>query len=89
MIYERKRITDEEIPADRLREIVQAEKDDYFHCDYFYLEKLCGKFIPRCSHGYPDGHRKAHVNCGDDILNCPYVLLVADWLQNALGWKKP
>lgn len=27
MIYERKRTTDEEIPADRLREIVQAEKD--------------------------------------------------------------
>lgn len=66
-----------------------SDKDDYFHCDYFYLEKLCGKFIPRCSHGYPDGHRKAHVNCGDDILNCPYVLSIADWLQNALGWKKP
>jgi hypothetical protein len=69
--------------------MTQPVKDGGFHCDYFYLEKLGEEYYPRCSHGYPEGHKKAHVICGDDIFNCPYVISVAKWLQNCLGWKKP
>ena len=76
---------------EKRKEVCNYDENGNFHCDYFYLEKLGGQYYPKCLTGYPSGHRNAHAFslCQDDILSCPYVVAVAEWLQNCFGWKKP
>ena len=65
------------------------DKGASFRCDCFYVERIGDEFFPRCSHGAIPWSIKAKAICQDDIFNCPYVVAVAEWLQNCLGWKKP